>query len=555
MTSDPFANESEGGASGSPATKPAGSASVGDGGGKRRILRAAGWVGLLTLASRVLGMVRDMVVAALFAKGTTDAFFVAFTIPNVLRRLLAEGSLTVAFIPVFTDYRENRGEKETHAFLDAAVTSLALVLLVVCVAGVFAAPGLVRLFAWGFTEDPEKLALAIRLTQVMFPYIFFVSLMALMMGVLNTVGHFTVPAVAPVLLNLMMIGCTVALWRPLKAAGHAPIYGLAIGVLAGGLGQLLLHLPVMARRGYMPRLRLGFRHPGVIRVAKLMAPAVFGLALYQVNVILARLLASFLEEGAVTYLYYSQRLIEFPMGIFAVAVATAAMPTLSKHAAAGDMPRVKQTFNDSLRLTFFIILPAMVGLIAVGEPLVAVIFERGRFSPEMTLETYRALVGFSVSLWAAAGIRLIVPVYYAIGDSRTPVKVAGISLAVYLASGLSLMGPLGHVGLALAISLSTVVNFLLLLWLLRRRLGLLGLRSMAASGLKATAASLLMGGAAWGICLLTAVPGWGRGFGRLGVLLASVFVAGLIYLGAAVLFRCPEVGELRAALTRRRGSK
>ncbi|MDY0004391.1 MAG: murein biosynthesis integral membrane protein MurJ, partial [Polyangia bacterium] len=404
-------------------------------------------------------------------------------------------------------------------------------------------------------SDPAKFELAVRLTQVMFPYIFFVSLVALCMGVLNTAGHFTAPALAPVLLNVLMIASTVALWKPMQAAGYEPIYGLAIGVILGGLAQLLLQLPAMAKRGYWPRLRMQLRHPGVVRMAKLMAPAVFGLALYQVNVLLARLLASFLPEGAVTYLYYSQRLIEFPMGIFAVAVATAAMPSLSRHAAAGDLQSLRETFADSLRLTLFIILPAMVGLLAVGEPLIAIMFERGRFTPEMTHETYLALLGFLVSLWAAAGIRVIVPVYYALEDSRTPVKVAALSLLVYIAGGLALMWPLRHFGLALAISISSVVNFLVLLALLRRRLGRLGLRALLSSGLKATLASLVMGASAWGVCQLLGRPGFGRGWPRVGVVLASVMVAGVVYFGTAVLLRSPEVGELRSALGRRRRAR
>ncbi len=523
-------------------------------GGKRRIVRAAGWVGLLTLVSRILGMVRDMVIAALFSKTTTDAFFVAFTIPNVLRRLLAEGTLTVAFIPIFTDYRDNRGEQESREFLDAAWTSLALLLLVVSVLGVLLAPWLVRLFAWGYLDEPDKFALAVRLTQVMFPYIFFVSLMALCMGVLNTVGHFTAPAVAPVLLNVMMVGCTVALWRPLQHAGYPPVYGLGIGVIAGGLSQLLLQLPVMARRGYLPRLRARLRHPGVARMLKLMAPAVFGLALYQVNVILARLLASFLQEGAVTYLYYSQRLIEFPMGVFAVAVATAAMPTFSKHAAAGELDQLKETFNDSLRLTFFIIVPAMVGLLALGGPIIAVLFERGRFTPEMTAATNQALFAFSISLWAAAGIRMAVPVYYALEDSRTPVKVAAVSLLVYVTAGLILMWPLKHVGLALAISLSSMVNFILLMILLRRRIGRLGLRSVAKSLVRSGIAALVMGAAAWGLFHGLLGLGLNHGLARLGAVLVAVAVAGGVYFGMAVLLGCPELRELLAALRRRRAS-
>lgn len=521
-------------------------------GGSRRLVRAAGWVGLLTLASRVLGLVRDMVVAALFAKAVTDAFFVAFTIPNVLRRLLAEGTLTVAFIPIFTDYRENRGEKEARAFLDAAWTSLTVLLLAVSAAGVLAAPWLVRLFAWGFADEPAKFELAVRLTQVMFPYIFFVSLMAMSMGVLNTVGHFTAPAVAPVLLNVMMIGTTAALWRPLERAGFHPVYGLGVGVLLGGLAQLGMQLPVMARRGYLPRLRARLGHPGVRRMLRLMAPAVFGLALYQVNVIIARLLASFLQEGAVTYLYYSQRLIEFPMGIFAIAVATAAMPTLSRRASAGDLEGLKQTYADSLRLTFFIIIPALVGLLTLREPIVAVLFERGRFTPAMTGQTAQALAAFCAGLWAAAGIRMTVPVFYALEDSRTPVKVAAAALAVYVAAGLLLMWPLRHVGLALAISLSSVVNFSLLLILLRRRLGGLGLRAVVASAARSAGAAAVMAAAAWALFHQLSAAGLDRGFGRVAALLVAVAGAGLVYFAVAAALRSPEMGELWSALRSRR---
>lgn len=520
--------------------------------GRRRLVRSASWVGLLTLASRVLGMVRDMVIAALFAKTTTDAFFVAFTIPNVLRRLLAEGSLTVAFIPVFTEYRENRGERAARELVNATWSCLSALLLVVSVIGVVAAPWLVHLFAAGFADEPARFDLAVRLTRVMFPYIFFVSLMALSMGVLNSLDHFTTPAVAPVLLNVMMIGTTVALWHPLQRAGYNPIYGLALGVMVGGLTQLLLQLPGLARRGYFPRLRFDLRHPGLIRVLKTMAPAVFGLALYQVNVIGARLLASFLDPGAVTYMYYSQRLMELPMGVFAVAVATAAMPALSLYAASGDLPRLKGVFVDSARLNFFIVLPATAGLLVLGEPIIAVIFERGRFTPAMTTETYRALVGFAVGLPAAAGIRLTVPVYYALGDSRTPVKIAAVCLLVFVGAGLALMGPLGHLGLALAISLASAVNFGLLLLGLRRRLGRLGLLAVARSGGRSAVASVVMAAVAWPLsrwCLTDATLG--SGAGRVAAVLGVVIVAAAVYFGVASLLRCSELGELQQALLRR----
>jgi putative peptidoglycan lipid II flippase len=508
-------------------------------------------MGALTMLSRILGLIRDMVVAALFPKAVTDVFFVAFTIPNVFRSFLAEGTLTVSFVPIFTDVRQHQGHEASRRFLDAAWTTLFLVTLGVCLAGMLAAPLLVRAFAWGFTADPDKYALAVDLTRVMFPYLLCVALMALAMGVLNVTGHFASPAASPVLLNLCMILSTVGLWRPLHGLGIHPIWGLAIGVLVGGVAQLLLQIPFLVRQGYAPRVRVEPRHPDVSRTLALMGPALFGLALYQVNVILSRLLASFLDEGTVTYLYYSQRLIEMPMGIFAVAIASASLPTLSLHVANQELPKLKALFTDSLRLTMFVVIPASVALIVIGEPIIALLFQRGRFDAAMTRATYETLVGFTVSLWAGAGIRQVVPVFYALKDSRAPVRAAAVALVVYLAAGLSLMWPLRHTGLALAVSLSTIVNFTLLVTMLRRRLGPLGLGRVGTSALRALLAALVMGAVAWGLCRLTVLPGLGRGWPRAAVILGAVGVSMAVYLVAAWAFRSPEVTTLIAALRRR----
>jgi putative peptidoglycan lipid II flippase len=266
----------------------------------------------------------------------------------------------------------------------------------------------------------------------------------------------------------------------------------------------------------------------------------------------ARLLASFLPEGAVTYLYYSQRLIEMPMGIFAVAIATASMPTLSQYASNGEFDRLKAVFSDSLRMTFFIVIPASAALFVIGEPIISILFQRGRFTASMTSATYEALFGFTLSLWAAAGVRQIVPVFYAMKDSKTPAKVAAACLLVYLVAGLSLMWPLEHLGLALAISLSTIVNFTLLTILLRRRLGPLGLRSAFRTIVRSLAASAIMSAVAWALCRLVRLPGLGRGWPRGGVILGAVLVAIVVYFLAARLLRMPEVGELLQAVRRRR---
>ena len=513
-------------------------------------MRSAGLVGALTLLSRILGLVRDAVVAALFPKRVTDAFFVAFTIPNVLRRLFAEGTLTIAFIPVFTEYKL-RDEREARILVDAAFTNLAMVLFVVSLTGVLVAPWLVRLFAWGYTSDPAKFAMATHLTQVMFPYIFFVSLTALAMGVLNTNRHFAGPAISPVLLNLSMIGCVLGLGPFLERFGVPLVYSLAIGVLVGGASQLLLQLPIMARFGYRPHIRFQPNHPGVKKIARLMGPAIFGLALYQINVLLARLLASFLQQGAVTYLYYAQRLIEFPLGVFAVAMATAATPAYSDQIHRGDLDGMKTTLADSLRLTFFIVLPSIAGLVSLGLPLVAAFFQRGHFTYGSTIETYHALVAFCVGLWAGAAVRQIVPAFYALEDSKTPVFAAAAGLVTYLAMGLSLMGPMRHVGLALAVSASSIVNVGYLAVALRRKLGRLGWRAVAISVLRSGFASAVM---AVALVRMARLGSW-----RLGimnrhnavVLAASLGVAALVYFGVSALLHSPEMGELFTAIRHR----
>ncbi len=517
----------------------------------RKMARSAGLVGLLTLVSRVLGLVRDAFVAALFGKRATDAFFIAFTIPNVLRRLLAEGSLTVAFIPVFTEYREQKGEAAAQQMLANTLGVAMVVLALVIAAGIPAAPWVVRLFAYGYLDDPQKFDLTVLLTRIMFFFLWFVGLTALAMGALNTARHFTAPALAPVVLNVFIIATVLAGSGVARSLGLAPITALAVGVVLGGLGQVLLQLPFLAPHGLLVRPRLGFTHPGVLRVGKLMLPSVFGLAIYEINVILARQFASFLPEGAPSYLYYAQRLIEFPMGIFAVAMATVAMPNLSSYAAAGQMDKLKETFRYTLRMVFFIILPASAGLGALAVPLTSVLFQRGQFTAQMAAQTSLTLVGFLCGLWAGAGVRQTVPVFYALQDTKTPVKVAVLALLAYGVTAMTLYQRLQTLGLALSVAASSVVNFLLLLLILRRRLGRLGLRAVASSVLRATLASLGCAAAAY----VVALPGdWTRGGaapGNYAVLLLAVGAGISTYVLLCKLLRVPELAEILAAVRRR----
>jgi putative peptidoglycan lipid II flippase len=533
------------------------------GAAERNLTRSAGLVGIFTLASRILGLVRDAVMAAIFPKAATDAFLVAFTIPNVLRRLLAEGALTVALIPIFTEYREQKGEAEARRLLANALGTASLVLVAACALCIVFAPQVVRAFAWGFGPDPDKFALATLLTRLVFPFLFFVGLTALAMGVLNTYKHFSAPALAPVVLNVVMIACALfgpALLRLAEpglagkkhdGGGWDPITMLAVGAVLGGLFQVVLQLPFLKQRGMLVWPRFDFRHPGVKRMATLMIPSVFGLALYQFNVIASRQFASFLPVGAVSVLYYAQRVIEFPIGIFAAAIATVAMPNMAKLATAGDLDGLKRTYQFAMRLVMFVMLPSMAGLIAISLPLTSIMFQRGAFSSSMALETALALSGFAAGLWAAGGVRQTVPVFFALQDTRTPVKVSAICFVVYLGSAVALFRPLGTLGLALAVTFSTALNFVLLAVLLRRRVGPLGYRQVLHSGAKATLAAVACGVVARAIVLL---GDWDRAGGdplNYGVLLLALVGAILVYTVICLVLRSPELGELVSAFRRR----
>ncbi len=513
-----------------------------------KVVRAAGVVGLATLASRVAGFVRDLVVAYFFGAGpAADAFFVAFRIPNLLRRLLAEGALTIAFIPVFTEVLAKKGKDEAVLLARSTFGLLGLTLLAVCALGIAFSPQVVRLIAPGFTPGGESFALAVNLTRWCFPYIFLVSLTALASGVLNSLDHFFAPAVSPVLLNLCLIFSAV--W--LCPRVDPPVLGLALGVILGGTCQALLQAPFLKARGVGLTPAWDWRNPALRRVLRLMGPAAFGAAIYQLTVFINTILSSYLAPGSISYLYYADRLIEFPLGIFAIAISTAVLPSLSRQAAAGDQEALKQTMAYGLRLTLFINLPAMAGLIVLARPLVLLLFTRGQFSLADAQATAEAVMAYGVGLWAFAALRAVLPAFYALKDTRTPMKVGAVCLLVNLGVSLALMGPLAHVGLALATSITSAVNLGLLLWLLRRRLGRLGGREVLVSGLRIALAAAGMAALVWAVVYL---PDWGQtgGFWRRIARPLSGLGAGLLgYLALAWLLRLRELGELMQVLRRR----
>jgi putative peptidoglycan lipid II flippase len=517
------------------------------------VTRAAGVVGIYTFLSRVLGLLRDMLIANFFGSGMfADAFFVAFRIPNLLRRLFAEGSFSVAFIPVFTEYLRKRTREDVVLLVRAVFTLLILILTVASILGMAFSPLIVRIIAPGFGAGGEKYALTVLLTRIMFPYIFLVSMLALFSGILNAMKHFTAPAMAPIFLNLSMIAALILLAPYMRN----PTIGLAIGVIVGGIAQMLLQVPFVLKKGLSLAPRWLPSHPALRRIGILMLPTIFGSAIYQINQLVGTLLASLLREGSVSYLYYADRLVQFPLGVFAIAISTAVLPSLSREAADSNFEGLRGTISHAIRLTMFITIPAMVGLIVLREPIVRLLFQRGAFDSPATDMTARALLYYSVGLWAFAGLRVFVSAFYSLQDTTTPVKVAVIAMVLNLILSLILMRtPLEHGGLALALSLASTMQLIILILLLRRRIGGIEGKAVLGSMAKSVLSSMIMAiGIYWFSGKLLAATATGSTVNlACGVLL--VMGAGiLIYLVSARLLGCRELASVRNAVRRTRSA-
>jgi putative peptidoglycan lipid II flippase len=431
------------------------------------VVRAAGLIGVATFSSRILGFIRDMVLARLFgATPAADAFFVAYRIPNLLRELFAEGSMSSAFIPVFTEYQTLKTKRDAWELASATFTTLLTIVTAVTLLGIVASPGIVWLMAPGFHDEGEKLALTTVLTRVMFPYLLFISLAALAMGILNSMRAFAAPAFSPVFFNIFIIGCAVFLSPQLPD----PIIGVAIGVVAGGAAQFAMQLPGLKWRGMLFGWRFQPTHPGVKRIGLLMVPSLLGLSVTQINITVSTILASFFAGGP-TYLFYGMRLIQFPLGIFGVALATAILPTLSAQAARGALDELRTTVGFGLRMIFFIIVPAMLGLILLRQPIVHLFFEHGSFTRHDTIETATAVLCYAIGLWAFAGVRIIVAAFYSLQDTKTPALTAAAAVVANILFSLLLMEAMGAPGLALATALASMLNGTILMAVLNRRLG------------------------------------------------------------------------------------
>jgi putative peptidoglycan lipid II flippase len=525
-------------------------------------VRKAGRVGLAVLGSRVLGLVREMVFAHLYgASMAGDAFRLAFRIPNLLRDLFAEGALSTAFVTTFTKTLEKDGEARAWRLANLVITLQFVVLGVIVVAGVLGASGVVSFFDLAnvlarkatVPMSPEKRELVESLTRIMFPFILLVSAAAVWMGLLNARGRFGLPAAASIFFNLgSIVTGLLAAWLIDPSFGVGSIYGMAVGVLAGGALQWWIQVPAARREGFRLRPAWDMKDPRLREVLGLLGPAVIGASAVQVNVLINASFAASLGDGPVSWLEYAFRLMQFPIGLLGVAIATVTLPLVSRHAAMDDMGKFRSNLAHSTRLAFTLTLPAAVGLAVLAEPLVALLYQRGRFSAADTQSTALALRAYAIGLAGYASIKVVAPAFAAIGKAGIPSRVSIIGIVINFLLNLAFvrMTPLRHAGLALSTSLVALVNFGQLALAMRRHCGGFELRALGVTLLKAGAASAVMALAVWGFLRVT--PHWGVAFwGRLAQVGLGAGIGMIVYAGMAFMLRVPEAREVAEALARR----
>jgi putative peptidoglycan lipid II flippase len=511
-----------------------------------RLVRSTLAVSGPTFLSRIFGYIRDLIQAFYMGTGRgMDAFTIAYTIPNLLRRLTGEGAMTAAFIPVFTQLKKEKSREELWRFAHIFFFNLSLIMAVITVLGIIFSPILVRFLSIGFKDIAGKWDLTVALTRIMFPYTFLVSLAALAMAILNSFHKFFVPAFTPVLFNLSII--TVAVVFASRA--EEPSFVFAAGVVVGGVFQLAFQLPFLWRQGMRFKPIFSFSHPAVRKVGKLMIPGIFGAGLYQINFAISRMIASLLEEGSVSALYYAARVQELTLGLFSIALSIALLPTFSDLAASQDIDGMKRTLIYSFRLIFIVTFPAMVGLLILNRPIIQVLFQRGEFNEQSTVMSASCLFFFAMSLPFISGVRIMAPAFYSLKDIKTPVFVAAFIMVVYVSLSFLLMDPLRAGGIALALSIASVCNFVLLFYLLERKIGRIKKKRILTAAFKSAFCSAGMGLLVW---YFIKHFDFGRliFIQRLGVLAAAVILGIGAYILLNLLFGRSDLKSLRNAFSR-----
>ena len=458
------------------------------------LARSAGSVSLAVFLSRILGLVREQVLAGLFGAGTAmDAFVVAFRIPNLARDLFAEGALSSAFVTVFSEYDATRSKEETLYLVNNVLVVITILISLLTIAGMLFSEDLVLLMAPDFAQVPGKVELTTQLTRVMFPFLLAVSMAALFMGMLNSRGHFFIPSMASSFFNLssIVIGGGLAILMP--RYGKEAVLGMAIGTLAGGLSQMAIQIPLLRREGLRFRPRLNLRHTGLRKIGVLVIPAIIGLSATQINIFINTNFASRCPEGSVAWLNYAFRLMQFPIGLFGVALSLVTLPVVARQAAKADLEAIKSTLVSSLSLAFALTIPAAAGLWILAEPIVALIFEHGRFSHMDTVMTAQAVRFYAIGLFAYASVKIIVPVFYALNDTRWPVIASFIAVICNVIIIIATLNALLHRAIALSTSITMIINFVFLAAVLYRKTGGYPVLKLAGQTIRIIAASVVMG--------------------------------------------------------------
>jgi putative peptidoglycan lipid II flippase len=512
----------------------------------RRLLRSTMAVALPTLMSRVLGYMRDMLQAFHLGTGrSADAFTMAYLIPNLLRRLTGEGAMTAAFVPVFTEQKKEKKKEELWKFANAFFFDLTLIMTAIALLGILFSPFLVKVIAPGFKQIEGKWELTTALTQIMFPYVFLISLAALAMAILNSFHKFFVPAFTPVLFNLSIITAAVFFAR----SAEEPAFVFAAGVVVGGLLQLAIQIPFLWKKGMRFKFGLTFRHPAVRKVVRLMIPGIFGAGIYQINIFISRMIASTLEEGSVSSLYYSSRIQELTLGLFSIALSIALLPTFSELSAQRDFPGIKRTLNFSFKLIFLVTFPAMAGLLVLNRPIIQVLYERGVFDASSTAMSASCLFFFAFGLPVISGVKILAPAFYSLKDTKTPVIIAFFVMLVYISLSFLLMKPLRVGGIALALSISSVLNFTLLFYFLEKKIGRINKRPIAKTALLSACSAFVMGAAVW--FFMQQFDFQSLVFiNQLGILAAAVCGGMLIYILLHLLFNHEDLRSLKGMFSK-----
>ena len=496
---------------------------------EKQLTKHAGRVAMGTMVSRILGYIRDMLVAHLFGAGlAADAFYAAYRIPNLLRRLLGEGSLSASFIPVLSEYLNTKSKEETQELINVVFTVLTVVLVVLMALGMIFAPQIVNIIAYGFTSNPEKLELTINLTRLMFPFLLFICLAALLLGIANTLSRFFIAAVAPASLSIAEIGFIMGI-APLLAPDNQ-VKGLAISVIVGGLGQFMIQWPQIRNMGWKLRFKFNFNHPGLKRIGMLMIPALLGLSVDQINAFVDTVLGSFLQQGSITALYYSNRVMQLPLAIFGIAFSTVALPAMSRSVAENNIPALKETFNFAVRFIVFILVPSAIGLMVIGYPIIHVLFEHGQFDSHATALTNSAMFYYSLGLPAYAIAKVVASAFYSHQETKTPVKIAAVAMVINAVLCVILMRFMGVGGLALGSAIASYFNAGALIYLLRRKIGLLGIKRILKTVYKTLTAGAVMAVFSYWIAFHLFA---GKPF--LGMVLALAGGAGIYFLMAILL--------------------